>query len=143
MTNKEKIKGFVLVDLCQGESSKKREKDTYYAGKNHTFNYDLYPVLVKDINKAKVYKTKKEAKKELNVLNKKCIHNCFRIASFKKAIKNMTNKELVAFTSMRENKACKKYSEDICNSCNNTEIDCDSFDCEKAYKNWLNENVIW
>lgn len=143
MNNKEKIKGFLLIDLCQEDYSKRRGKNSYYAGKKHTFNYDLYPVLVKDINKAKVYKTKKEAKRELNVLNKKCIRNCFRIVSFKKALKNMTNEELVTFTSMRENKACKKYSEDICNSCNNTEIDCESFDCEKAYKNWLNENVIW
>lgn len=143
MTNKEKIKCFVLVDLCQEDYSKRRGKNAYYAGKKHTFNYDLYPVITKNINRAKVYRTKKEAKRELETLNKKCIHNYFEIISFKKAIKNMTNEELMTFISMRENKACKKYSEDICNSCNNTDIDCESFDCEKAYKNWLNENVIW
>ncbi|AXU79245.1 TPA: hypothetical protein ACHTFF_002345 [Clostridioides difficile] len=141
MTNKEKIKGFMLADLCQDESNKRREKDTYYAGKNHTFNYDLYPVITKDINRAKVYRTKKEAKRELETLNKKCIHNYFEIVSFKKYIKNMSNKEMLEFISMKENKAYKKYSKEICNICKSIKFNCESLYCEEAYSDWLKENA--
>ncbi|MCC0647897.1 hypothetical protein [Clostridioides sp. ZZV15-6598] len=141
MTNKEKIKCFVLVDLCQEDYSKRRGKNAYYTGKKHTFNYDLYPVIVKDINRAKIYRTKKEAKRELNTLNKKCIHNYFEIVSFKKSIKNMSNKEMLEFISMKENKAYKKYSKEICNICKSIKFNCESLYCEEACNDWLKENA--
>ncbi|HBF8525766.1 TPA: hypothetical protein KO042_003705 [Clostridioides difficile] len=54
----------------------------------------------------------------------------------------MTNKEMCESKNLDEREVCKEFGKEICASCKNTKIDCESEDCDIAYKNWLEkENV--
>lgn len=57
---------FVLIDDCKNVFSD-GFSDGYYTGKSYIFQGSRYAVLDKDIKKAKVYKTYKNAQKGQNI----------------------------------------------------------------------------
>ncbi|EMM2322701.1 hypothetical protein SI856_003829 [Clostridioides difficile] len=51
----------------------------------------------------------------------------------------MTNKEMCKSKNLDEREVYKEFGKEICGSCKNTKIDCESKDCDTTYKNWLED----
>ncbi|HBF4872509.1 TPA: hypothetical protein KOP34_000278 [Clostridioides difficile] len=49
----------------------------------------------------------------------------------------MTNKEMCKKKNLDEREVYKKFGKDICGSCINGRVDCESKYCNEAYKIWL------
>ncbi|HBG7257781.1 hypothetical protein [Clostridioides difficile] len=49
----------------------------------------------------------------------------------------MTNKEMCKSNNLDEREVCKEFGKEICGSCINDRVDCESKDCDIAYENWL------
>ncbi|MFL8713155.1 hypothetical protein Q3304_20475 [Clostridioides sp. GD02377] len=53
----------------------------------------------------------------------------------------MTNKEMCDSKNIADTESYKRFSKEICGSCKNTKIDCESKDCDIAYENWLEKEI--
>ncbi|HBG0376259.1 MID1 family protein [Clostridioides difficile] len=53
----------------------------------------------------------------------------------------MTNKEMCKSNNLDEREVYKEFGKEICTSCTNNRRDCESKDCDTAYKNWLEKEV--
>ncbi|MCC0744815.1 hypothetical protein KGF43_20185 [Clostridioides sp. ZZV14-6044] len=51
----------------------------------------------------------------------------------------MTNKEMCKSKNLDEREVYKEFGKEICSSCINDRRDCESKDCDIAYKNWLED----
>ncbi|EGT3850361.1 hypothetical protein MZI42_18495 [Clostridioides difficile] len=53
----------------------------------------------------------------------------------------MTNKEMCKSKNLDEREVYKEFSKEICASCINDKGDCESKDCDTAYKIWLEKEI--
>ncbi|HBF2733482.1 TPA: hypothetical protein KOD06_000052 [Clostridioides difficile] len=53
----------------------------------------------------------------------------------------MTNKEMCQSKNLDEREVYKEFGRKICSSCINDKGDCESEDCDMAYKNWLEKEI--
>ncbi|EGT3641217.1 hypothetical protein ACHDL8_002521 [Clostridioides difficile] len=51
----------------------------------------------------------------------------------------MTNKEMCKLNNLNEREVYKSFGKEICASCKSNKGDCESKDCDTAYKNWLED----
>ncbi|HFL2421989.1 TPA: hypothetical protein ACG3H7_002077 [Clostridioides difficile] len=51
----------------------------------------------------------------------------------------MTNKEMCKLNNLDEREVYKSFGKEICASCKSNKGDCESKDCDTAYKNWLED----
>lgn len=121
----------------------------YYMGKTYQYQHEIYPCVSYDINKAKLYKSRKIAERSCDILNDKISsEHTFEVVEVSEDIKynklsqekiNKINKLLVTIIQSKEdiceivNKNCKICPLNIDDKCN--ELNLPEFDF-KYYK-WL------
>lgn len=53
----------------------------------------------------------------------------------------MTNKDMCKEKNLDEREVYKEFGKEICGSCINDRIDCESKDCDIAHKIWLEKEI--